>query len=324
MRNSLDIPDAEERKQLQEEGQGNIQEMKYALVTEPHLCSTLREVIPFFDIIVTVAIKNDPAAIQEKATFLLPDFIQSTRELDTMKNKNKTVSFKSPYGQTQDLLYWAKLLKVTALSKISPFKTTLFVDADNIPCHANFGERILQKYKLEHGNEGEGFDIAAIPVNGAENYNPNQRGHWLDKAKWQESRSRPLDHQMGGQASPINLHNTRTVLLNVTSPRTRIFLDRYHYDYLYSYIDHANINLSQEQPSFGKAALSMSVEYGDKWKDVDLLSEDFCGWKVETSCRGNSCLAIHKMTLPKKGRNEKLRRNRGTRRKLAKVLEKQM
>ena len=102
---------------------------------------------------------------------------------------------------------------------------------------ADFGTTILQTYKLGHGEDGESFDIATIPVRqpGVGKYKSNQIGHWLNEKALEKSRSRPVGNKymQRGSNSPANLHNTHTLILNVTSPRTRVLLDRYHYDYLY-------------------------------------------------------------------------------------------
>lgn len=233
----------------------------------------------------TVASENDPAEIREKATFSLPYFIQNPRGFgsDFLEETNITLSLK-------DSLFWAKAVKVTAISNISPFETTLFIDAGIVPCRSDFGQKILHKYNLNRGEYGEIFDIAAIPQPVAKRHEPNQIGHWLDEAKLSALKSRHEFRKMWGRNSPLYSHATRILLLNVTSRRTRIFLDRYNYEYLFSYIGNSNNLPEIDQPSFGRAALSMFVDYGDKWKDVDLKGDNFC-WTGD--CGRDSCLMVH-------------------------------
>ena len=161
LRTSLGLLDASER---------NKEGTKWALVTEPHLCrGVLRGTLSFFDIVVTVAVQSDDV----DASLRLPDVLKFVVGGNNMKREKKKVmhtkqhilgNFKRPYAQDEGILYWSKMIKVTAMARVSPFKMTIFTDMDNIPCHADFARRLLGTYGLRgEVAGGRGMDIGTLP-----------------------------------------------------------------------------------------------------------------------------------------------------------------
>ena len=100
----------------------------------------------------------------------------------------------------RELMYWAKLVKIVALSKISPFKITLFNDADNLPCYADFGSKIITQYNLNPEKDGSYFDIAVMPQGGHKN-----KERWFDDENWQASKSQSFSFDAD---SLFNMYNT--------------------------------------------------------------------------------------------------------------------
>jgi hypothetical protein len=176
LRNTLNIPDSDSRQEHPE----TFGRYKYALVTEPHLCrDILMDTTSFFDIILTVGNEKTSGTaangtwspfvnlvipelirnplLERKATTTTKHDTTSSHETSQTRKLQKTQREKEqshkhptnvigvisrPYEQSKDLLYWAKAVKVTALAHGSPFATTIFLDSDNIPCHANYGKQI--------------------------------------------------------------------------------------------------------------------------------------------------------------------------------------
>lgn len=91
------------------------------------------------------------------------------------------------------------------------------------------------------------------PVKYADMYDSNNINHWLFKDYWDELdwETKSIRHTN----LPYNTHSTRTVILNMKSPKTMEFLQRYRNDMVFV------MELKpMDQPSFGKAGLSMFLD----------------------------------------------------------------
>ena len=305
LRASLGLPDASERK----EG-----ELKWALVTEPHLCrGVLRSVLSFFDVVVTVAAQSDDV----DTTLRLPDVLKYVVGGNNMKRENKKVvhteqhimgNFKRPYAQEEGILYWSKMIKVTAMARVSPFKMTIFNDMDNIPCHADFARLLLRTYGL--GGKvagGQGMDIATLPtrVMPLEHRRNASSNKWFFEQYY--GKGRPRGAAWAAMRSATNTHSSRVVVLNITSPQTLKFLERYYFGMAFAFMEEGRGHLPiHDQPYFGLAGLAMqqdSIAGGGRgtrmpWKDVDMLEKHLCTKPEKCGDLKNSCLAVHKMMSP--------------------------
>jgi len=321
LQNTLHIPDSITR-QKDPEKYGRY---KYALVTEPHLCKDiLLNTTSFFDIILTVGnVKEIESTNTSTSTststsistnLVIPELIKnpllqtSNRHRIMLEKKKKKHKYHptnvigdvyDPYSQNHDLLYWVKSVKATALANGSPFATTIFLDSDNVPCHANFGKQI--ETLLEKASFQDSFDIATSMVKSYnmnhknKNYkNMNKIEHWLRKDQWDEVKWK-LD-SIKQVDLPFNSHNTRTVILNMKSPKTYEFLQRYRNNMIYELR-----GKTMDQPSFGKAGLSMFLEYGggseSGFRSMILDDDRFCehDTKYTRTCKEeDSCILLHK------------------------------
>lgn len=339
LRDTLKIPNALERRQKQQQQTNSSHsssnyspQLKYALVTEPHLCrDVFQDIVSFFDIVVTIASKKDSPMVQRTAHLLMPDLFQNpflhnpTLKSEVKKNKqlhpNVIGNVASPYIQQRSVLFWSKSIKVTAMAMVSPFKVTIFNDSDNIPVHADYDQQMWRHYHMrllpggqaEPAPAGEGsatagggpFDIAAIPINAVgevgENrtHDPTRLESWLDTKKWvnvlEAKDPKNVKKIIKNNKHPMNLHSSRFVLLNMTSSRTRKFLDRYRYEHVHAILDQ-DLPI-MDQPSFGKAALSMHLDHGNEWKHLNLDKDHFCTYSMYNQSNTNSsnrCIFVHK------------------------------
>ena len=145
-------------------------------------------------------------------------------------------------------------------------------------------ERQEREYREEH------------PDSSYDAYNDmNNIAHWLLKDKWDKVKWKL--HQVRSPELPFNSHSTRTVVLNMKSPRTIEFLQRYRNDMIYGLEGKI-----MDQPSFGKAGLSMFLDYGGDsesgFRSMILNNTQFCDGRGTNSCKmHDSCILMHKEPL---------------------------
>ena len=259
----------------------------------------------------------------------MPDLFQNPflhrQKLKSKENKNKKLlpnvmgNVASPYKQQNSVLFWSKAIKVTAMAMVSPFKVTIFNDSDNIPLHANYDQQMLRQYhiRLLPGGQagtapaggtatagGGPFDIATIPFfKGGEHrtHDPTRFEAWLDTKNWvnvlevKDPNKLNVTRLKKNAKSPVNLHSSRCVLLNMTSSQTRTFLDRYRYEHVFAIVDQDLPVM--DQPSFGKAALSMHLDHSNEWKHLNLDKDHFCinsEYNLSNTKSSNRCIFVHK------------------------------
>ena len=141
------------------------------------------------------------------------------------------------------------------------------------------------------------FSTEEHPDTSYDAYNDmNDIAHWLLKDKWDEVKWKL--HTVRSPELPFNSHSTRTVVLNMKSIKTIEFLQRYRNDMIYGL--RGNI---MDQPSFGKAGLSMFLDYGGDsesgFRSMILNSTQFCDNNTgRLSCKmHDSCILMHKEPL---------------------------
>ena len=122
----------------------------------------------------------------------------------------------------------------------------------------------------------------------------NNIAHWLltddfDEVKWKLN-------SVKARSLPFNSHSTRTVILNMNSPKTMEFLQRYRND-----IIHGLEGKVMDQPSFGKAGVSMFLDYGggseSGFRSMILDDDQFCrnnAGKSRSCQTDDSCILFHK------------------------------
>ena len=110
-----------------------------------------------------------------------------------------------------------------------------------------------------------------------------------------------------GMRSATNTHSSRVVMLNMTSPQTLKFLDRYYFGMAFAFMEEGRGHLPiHDQPYFGLAGLAMqqdSIAGGGRgtrmpWMDVDMSEKHLCTKPEKCGDLKNSCLAVHKMMSP--------------------------
>ena len=108
-----------------------------------------------------------------------------------------------------------------------------------------------------------------------------------------------------GMRSATNTHSSRVVMLNITSPQTLKFLDRFYFGLVFAFMEEGRGHLPvHDQPYFGKAGLAMqqdSITSGDggtrlPWRDMDMSEKHLCTKSEKCGNLKNSCLAVHKMS----------------------------
>lgn len=67
---------------------------------------------------------------------------------------------------------------------------------------------------------------------------------------------------------------------------------------VYAVVDHMHSIFTMDQSSYGKEALSMFMDYGNKWRVASLKEQNFCDGAYET-CRTKECIFVHKLKADK-------------------------
>lgn len=285
-RDGLHIPDAKMRAKRRKERQSQSKNVtslspqkshgtskstsmdtRFALVTQPHICRTvLHPVLPFFDVITVVDLDNLTSTMvktmkrEQNMTVEDERRISSTTNQDKMTDENKDsfLSIESQNMTPQQLtvdLHRAKAVKVLAPSRYAPFKQTIYLDLDMVPCQKNFALALLRSAAKSSVDAGH-FDIA-LPF--ASHPNVNLPMPSIDKQRQNNEGNDVFDEnkeELGGRG--INQHNSAAVILNMTSSSTRELLRRFEDDFFSSSSSDPHSRLpTLDQPSLGRAMISM-------------------------------------------------------------------
>lgn len=266
LRSTLGVPDADRAVAVA----ADEERTKWALVTEPHLCrGVLRDVIPFFDIVI---MRNTlPGGFRNP----------TLRSNFTRKSSAETKVEKGKYFGTGDetreeVLGWVKGMKVTGMVA-SPFKTTVLIDVDSIPCSADFAVRL----KKELGSA----DIALTNriVDQQTNNNGTDEAHYVQKGRKRNG------------VTCCNMHNSAVVVLNMASPNTHKLLRDFKAKFFRS---------TSRLPPVDQRALGVAMRNAwqeDRLQHVDLDNNIICRkkiWQEKLPVCGavdNKCLVVHKM-----------------------------
>ena len=256
LREKLHLPEPGERGNAACCHDGRGAQLRWALATESHLCASIARAATFFDhVSFPVAVRNATNPSLAVSTVAAATTSNASTMLEpTAEAKSKALRSER---KAVDLRHYVKAFKVRALAA-APWRISIFIDVDSQPCYPDFAASLVRVVGTADIALAQVIDRdARFPVDDAR--------HW--------TRSSP---KCAKGAVCFDAHNSACVVLNMSSPRTRLLL--HHYERAF---ERAPIPMQHDQPALGEAlhTLALPGEASSRFgviQHVDLQPELFC------------------------------------------------